>query len=95
VLPIDIGGRSVGLTRDLSAGGVYFESDTEYAVGSEIRFALEFASPGGRLLLRCVGEVVRIARGERIGVAVRISESRLERIEETSLGSSAAGGGIR
>ena len=79
-LPISVEGQEAGHTRDLSAAGVFFETDLELTPGSRIRLTLEFDSPGGKLLLQCVGEVVRLEKGSaKSGVAVRILESKLER----------------
>lgn len=77
-LPVDLG-TATGITRDVSASGVFFETDATYAVGSEISFAVELDTPGGKMILRCKGEIVRIEpRDARVGVAVKITESTLE-----------------
>jgi hypothetical protein len=77
-LPVDLG-TTKGITRDVSASGVYFEADATYALESEITFAVELDTPGGRMVLKCEGEIVRIEpREARVGVAVKIVESTLE-----------------
>ena len=77
-LPVDLG-TTKGITRDVSASGVFFETEAIYALGSEISFAVELGTPGGRMVLKCEGEIVRIEpRGQRVGVAVRIAESALD-----------------
>jgi PilZ domain-containing protein len=77
-LPVRIGG-SVGITRDVSASGVFFEADTDYSIGNPIRFEVEFATPSGSLVLRCAGHVVRVEmRERRVGVAVRIADFAVE-----------------
>jgi hypothetical protein len=77
-LTVDLG-TTKAITRDVSASGVYFEADATYALESEITFAVELDTPGGRMMLKCEGEIVRIEpREARIGVAVRIVESTLE-----------------
>ncbi|MGQ0523739.1 MAG: PilZ domain-containing protein [Betaproteobacteria bacterium] len=81
-LPVDLGNAS-GLTRDVSASGVFFEIDASYRLGSTIEFAVELETPGGKMLLKCEGEIVRIEpRGARVGVAVKIVESSLEPLRE-------------
>ena len=78
VLPVDLG-TATGVTRDISASGVYFETDASYAFGSDISFRLELDTPEGRKVLRCRGSIVRIEpRNERVGVAVKITESVTE-----------------
>lgn len=69
-----------GITRDVSAAGVYFWiSEFICAPGDLIDFAVELRRPGGRLVLKCRGDVVRTeARNNEIGVAVRIVESAME-----------------
>lgn len=79
-LPVDLG-STTGVTRDVSVSGVRFETDAHYAVGSPISFAVQLDSPGGKMLLKCRGEIVRVEpRGERVGVAVRIAESTVEAV---------------
>lgn len=81
---VSLEGGIEGLTRDVSASGVYFTVDEKLEVGQVIRFSMEFATPRESreiLRLECVGKVVRIERGgSKSGVAVAISESRLERV---------------
>lgn len=80
-LPVDLG-TATGITRDVSASGVFFETDATYALGSEISFAVELDTPGGRMMLRCEGEIVRIEpRDARVGVAVKIVESTIEPVK--------------
>jgi hypothetical protein len=75
-LRVDLEGAATGVTRDVSASGIFFETDASYARGSSIRFHINIETPGGPMLLTCRGEVVRLEpRGERLGVAVRILES--------------------
>ena len=77
-LPVDLG-TATGITSDVSASGVFFETDATYALASEISFAVQLETPGGTMMLRCKGEIVRIEpRGSRVGVAVKITESTLE-----------------
>lgn len=68
-----------GLTRDISASGIYFETDVELVQGSPINLEVEFDSSGGKLMLKAQGSVVRIEQlGGKIGVAVSITESVME-----------------
>ena len=76
-LPVDLG-TATGITSDVSASGVFFETDATYALASEISFAVQLETPGGKMMLRCKGEIVRIEpRGKRVGVAVKIVESTM------------------
>lgn len=77
-LPVDLG-STTGITRDVSASGIFFETDAAYAVGNPISFAVELDAPGGRMILKCHGNIVRIVpRDDKVGVAVKITESKLE-----------------
>lgn len=68
-----------GFTRDVSASGVYFETDASCGIGEQISFAVDFESPAGKMVLKCVGQIVRVEHKDgHIGVAVQIDESHLE-----------------
>jgi hypothetical protein len=68
--------RGIGVTENVSASGMFFETDASYAPGSAIRFTVDIETPGGKMLLSCAGDIVRVEqRQSRIGVAVRITES--------------------
>src|SRR6187401_2604787 len=79
-------GRRTGITRNISTSGVFFETDVDYAPGSEIIFAIELDGPAERnLTLRCRGTIVRIEhRAGKVGLAVEIvaSQARVSMGEE-------------
>lgn len=80
-LPVHLADR-IGLTRNISVGGIYFEMDAAAEAGSEISFDIEMETPLGKMMLRCSGQIVRTEeKGKRSGIAVRIVESRLEATE--------------
>lgn len=71
--------NATGITSDVSASGVYFETEAALSVGSAIRFTLELDSPRGKMLLNCSGRIVRTeSRNSRLGVAVKIIKSKME-----------------
>ena len=72
--------NTTGLTRDVSACGVYFWiKGGAFNAGDRIRFAVQIDRPTGGMRLICHGDVLRTDRFETaLGVAVRISESALE-----------------
>lgn len=77
-LPVDLG-TAKGATRDVSASGIFFETDAAYAVGNEIDLTVEFDTPGGKMMLKAHGNIVRIEhRDAKVGVAVKITESTME-----------------
>lgn len=71
-MPLEIGGRP-GETHNVSAQGIYFETDVQQSLGALVSFTLEFQLEGRRHRLLCEGKVVRVDRqGARIGVAARL-----------------------
>lgn len=80
-LPVDLG-SATGITRDVSASGIFFETDATYALDSTVSFTVELDTPGGKMQLKCQGEIVRIEpRYERVGIAVKITQSVMEEIK--------------
>ena len=79
-VPVYLQGGALGTTRDISANGIYFETDMEPIRESPLDFTVEFQNGGvGGLSLRCRGQVLRVeSQGARIGVAAKILESKLE-----------------
>lgn len=73
-----------GVTRDLSATGVYFETDLKLHEGSMIRFTIDFDTSltGEKTQLECRGYVVRAeTRGTgKIGIAVKLDEQHLRTV---------------
>lgn len=77
-LPVDLG-NAKGVTRNVSASGVFFETAAQYTVGSEISFVVDLEATGAEMVLKCRGEIVRVMQSNgKIGVAVRISQSVME-----------------
>jgi len=73
--------EGTGITRDLSAYGVFFETDRSFALGEVIQFALvlEYIDPRQPVRLQCRGHVVRLERqGNTVGVAVAVTAYRLD-----------------
>ena len=79
--PVDLG-SAVGTVRDISASGIYFETDARFPLLSPVlRLEIELDAPNGKVALTCLGEVVRVEpRNKRVGVAVRLIEAVAEPI---------------
>ena len=76
-LRVRLGGNT-GLTRDVSASGLYFETEGCFVAGEAITLAVEIDTAAGKIALWCQGRVVRVEpRGREQGVAVQILESSL------------------
>jgi uncharacterized protein (TIGR02266 family) len=59
-------------TRDLSAGGLFLETDDPWKVGTV--FKIEIALPGFRPLIPVKGKVVRVEKGKDGGVGMEFSD---------------------
>jgi len=72
--------RGTGVTRNISASGVFFVTGGDYVPGNKINFTIELAGlRGGTLMLRSWGKIVRIEIGRGIvGVGAKILASKLE-----------------
>jgi hypothetical protein len=74
-LPIEMG-RIPGLTRDISATGIYFETEAVQLPGSLVRLVVEITVRGEKLKLNCDGEVVRVDQKEgKLGIAAKLKKS--------------------
>ena len=78
-LPLTVADGAVGVTKDISATGIYFEVDTKQEQGSVISFWVELDTPGGKLKLVCEGEIVRVEEeGGKTRVATKIISQEIE-----------------
>jgi len=70
---------AIGVTRDMSASGVYFWISGTYAIGQSISFSIELKKARGSMMRKCIGEILRVDRQDsiRVGLAVRITESTM------------------
>lgn len=76
-LPVRVDER-IGVTRDVSASGFFFEFDGAAEVGGDIDCEVELDTPDGKLILKCRGTIVRtVANGAKTGVAIKISDSNI------------------
>jgi PilZ domain len=78
-LPVNLAAGGQGFTRDISASGLFFETDSEQQVGGVVDFEIELQTSTGPVRLVAQGKVVRIENnGHRVGVAVQLMSSCLE-----------------
>lgn len=63
-----------GMTRDISVGGIYFETRTPFAEGERIRLRILLqAASEAPIAVECEGKIVRVeGEGDHIGVAATI-----------------------
>jgi len=65
--------QGAGTTRNISAQGVYFETDVVPREGALVNFFIEYTLHGRPHRLLCEGKVVRVEQqGARVGVAARL-----------------------
>ena len=75
VLPVRVG-KTRGRTRDVSASGVFFETDAAYHQGSKIHFEINLETPWGHVVCDCNGKIVRVERRDgSVGIAVQFGEA--------------------
>ena len=83
--PVDLGGAT-GLTRDVSASGIFFETEPSFTPGNPIRMLIDIDTPGGPITMNYTGRIIRLERREgRLGVAVRIVESEIASAQARAL----------
>jgi hypothetical protein len=71
-MPVQID-QGAGTMHNISAQGVYFETDVEPRAGALVNFSVEYTLYGRKHRLLCEGKVVRVEpHGERVGVAARL-----------------------
>ena len=67
--------NATGITRDVSASGVFFWVMGTYPLGESISFSMGRIPMSEQFMLKCRGVVFRTEpRGSYVGVAVRITD---------------------
>lgn len=65
--------HGAGTTQNISAQGVYFETDDPPHEGALVNFSVEYTLYGRKHRLLCEGKVVRVEPlGGKVGVAARL-----------------------
>lgn len=81
VVPVRLADGATGTTHNLSASGLYFETDRTRRVGSVIKLTIDIGTSGRPLALTGRGKVLRVEPlGGSSGLAVKLLESRLEEV---------------
>lgn len=72
-LPVSIN-EEAGVTRDISASGMFIIQTRQHEIGSRIEFSVDLDTPMGKMKLSCEGEVVRVEEpfGSEGGVGIGI-----------------------
>jgi hypothetical protein len=90
--PLPVGlRRGNGVMRDVSASGIFFETDSVYSVGNVIEVRLDLDTPWGRVMVRSKGRIVRIEpHDDRVGVAVRFVDTDKDTVSAGARGAGPA-----
>jgi hypothetical protein len=83
-LPVSLPGGGTGITRDVSANGLFIEFDGRLEAGDAIELSVALPDEARPLRLQARGVVVRVAsEGERkrCGVGVRVVSSTLNVVQ--------------
>lgn len=76
-LPLDLGNGLKGITRDVSASGLYFEIPGRHELGGTLVFEMNLDD--ARMKFTAEGRIVRVEHLEgRTGIAVKLVSPRLE-----------------
>ncbi|MDH3411717.1 MAG: PilZ domain-containing protein, partial [Gammaproteobacteria bacterium] len=71
--------NATGVTRDVSASGVFLWISGMYAYGESISFSMGRKTESGKFMLKCRGDIVRTEwRDDTVGVAVRLIKTAME-----------------
>src|SRR5712691_8567708 len=79
VLPRESKGHELDAhTRDVSYRGLYFLTDADFEIGSEIEFVItlpQLVTQSGDVNIRCQGKIVRVEPSDngRVGIAAKIA----------------------
>lgn len=84
-LAVTLDGGS-GVSRNLSASGIYFETEVPLRAGASVSFSMDLTNPEGEpVRMFCAGWVIRTEEIDgRIGAGVRIDEFHVERLAGTA-----------
>ena len=83
-LPLKLDDGLSAVTLDISASGLFFETDAEQRVGSLIEVEIDLDTPSGPIKFKAQGKIVRIEpHGTRMGVGVELLSSRLEPVNSS------------
>ena len=73
-LPVKVEGLPA-TARDVSASGIFIETEATYALGSPVNLALDLDTPWGKVKIQSQGKIVRVEhKDEKIGVAVQFMD---------------------
>lgn len=82
-LPVRLVGGGKGVTKDISATGLFFQTDNEQRMGGLVEVEIELDSPGGPMKLKAWGQIVRVEhQAGKTGMAMHFENSRLVAAED-------------
>ena len=83
-LPLKLDSGLNAVTLDISASGLFIQTDAERRVGTLIEVEIDLDTPSGPIKFKAQGKIVRIEpQGKRIGVGIELLSSRLEPVNSS------------
>ena len=83
-LPLKLDDGLNAVTLDISASGLYIQTDAEQRVGNLIDVEIDLDTPSGPIKFKAQGKIIRIEpHGHRIGVGIELLSSRLEPVNSS------------
>ena len=83
-LPLKLDAGLNAVTLDISASGLYIQTDAEQRVGNLIDVEIDLDTPSGPIKFKAQGKIVRIEpQGKRIGLGIELLSSRLEPVNSS------------
>ena len=83
-LPLKLDSGLNAVTLDISASGLYIQTDAEQRVGNLIEVEIDLDTLSGPIKFKAQGKIVRIEpHGKRIGLGIELLSSRLEPVNSS------------
>ena len=88
-LTVSMEGGGEGVARNVSASGIFFETDVALQTGQPVKFTLQFQDfPSGPLEVNCSARIVRVVeQGARRGVGASIDSFEFHTLPVAGKGS--------
>jgi hypothetical protein len=83
-LVVNLEGGGEGIARNVSASGIFFETDVALQAGQPVRFSLQFEDfPSGPIEVNCIARVVRVVEhGASRGIGASIDSFEFHTVPE-------------
>jgi hypothetical protein len=88
-LTVELEGGGKGVTRNVSANGIFFVTDVALKAGQPVKFSLEFRDfPSGPIEVNCSARIVRVEeQGASRGIGASIESFEFQTLPKSGKGS--------